>query len=437
MDAWTQEQLDMMIVGGNGNAREAFGETVLSMNDLKSKYTSKIAIAYKHKLEKKTIEQRRPQQQQQQVSEANLINFDQPQAQYSQSLLDFDEPTPVNKKEESFQDLDIFKPIQTQQKNGPSVFDDLVSFSNSKTTDVFNDLLPSQNTNKLKSSPLDDLLSTTNNNNYSPKNNHLLSPPSNNTNSSPLGNFLSPNHRQENDPFDDFVSSPNKDTPDKAVNDFFDQFDTPSTPASTKKRTLKPPKTAHSKLGARKVQSNVFKQQAELALREEKMRENGIDEETIGRNTRNEVLRNDQTVAIPKLEKPTSTRLAYQPQEKSVAKETERLGIMSLQSANSSSKKAAPVVEERDEDHYARDKFGNAKSISSDQYFGRNNYTASSNSARLSQFQGSQSISSDQYFGRPSTRSSGSTPMSKKILKAATKGAAKLQNMLAELDVRD
>ncbi|CAG8785997.1 1765_t:CDS:2, partial [Gigaspora margarita] len=52
---------------------------------------------------------------------------------------------------------------------------------------------------------------------------------------------------------------------------------------------------------------------------------------------------------------------------------------------------------------YARQKFGSQKSISSDQYFGRNQYdpdAMSEASDRLRQFEGATSISSNQYFGR-------------------------------------
>ncbi|KAH8553525.1 hypothetical protein BGW37DRAFT_485997 [Umbelopsis sp. PMI_123] len=51
----------------------------------------------------------------------------------------------------------------------------------------------------------------------------------------------------------------------------------------------------------------------------------------------------------------------------------------------------------------ARDKFSNAKAISSDQYFGRGNYDESASAearTRLNQFKGATSISSNQYFGR-------------------------------------
>ena len=51
----------------------------------------------------------------------------------------------------------------------------------------------------------------------------------------------------------------------------------------------------------------------------------------------------------------------------------------------------------------ARDKFGNQKGISSDMYFGRNEYDAeilNEAQTRLQTFQGASSISSNQYFGR-------------------------------------
>lgn len=52
----------------------------------------------------------------------------------------------------------------------------------------------------------------------------------------------------------------------------------------------------------------------------------------------------------------------------------------------------------------ARDKYANQKSISSDQFFGRNDYDAAQQNEareRLGGFTGAQSISSNQYFGRP------------------------------------
>lgn len=51
----------------------------------------------------------------------------------------------------------------------------------------------------------------------------------------------------------------------------------------------------------------------------------------------------------------------------------------------------------------ARERFGNQRAISSDMFFERGTYdpaTAAEGRARLAQFQGATSISSNQYFGR-------------------------------------
>ncbi|CAG8776027.1 6299_t:CDS:2, partial [Acaulospora morrowiae] len=69
---------------------------------------------------------------------------------------------------------------------------------------------------------------------------------------------------------------------------------------------------------------------------------------------------------------------------------------------STSSNKQDDNVPSSDAD-FARQKFGNQKSISSDQYFGRNQYDPdelSASSERLKQFEGASSISSNQYFGR-------------------------------------
>lgn len=431
LDSWTREQLDLMIAGGNGNAREGFGEIALNIDDLKSKYTSKTALSYKNKLQKKAIrivqEQPSTVLQQQQQQQGNLIDFDQPQQQQNQSLIDFDDDNTAQNSN-LIDDFDIFKPVAKQNakpaspQNGAksSLFDDLMAPPPPvKQTTIFDDLLsPSANT----------------------KNNI---------------NSLIDEKEDDNDPFDAFIASPKINNSNAAVNDFFDQFEkaaptTPATTTSPKKRTLKAPKSHHSsKLGARKVQSNVFQQQTQLAMREEKMREQGVDEESIGRNSRNQAMMMDQSVVIPKLQKPSSARLNYIESKidnnaDNAAVENERLGLMSLNLSNNNKSTSRTLQNDDDDnnnDHYARDKFGNAKAISSDQYFGRNDYDpqrSAANASRLAQFQGSQSISSDQYFGRKSSEkvtSSSSNPISKKILRAALKGATKIQNTLADMEV--
>ena len=69
--------------------------------------------------------------------------------------------------------------------------------------------------------------------------------------------------------------------------------------------------------------------------------------------------------------------------------------------AAATSRKSAPVPD--DAPTTARDKFGNQKAISSDMYFGRNDYDADNAreaQTRLQSFSGATSISSNQYFGR-------------------------------------
>jgi len=73
------------------------------------------------------------------------------------------------------------------------------------------------------------------------------------------------------------------------------------------------------------------------------------------------------------------------------------VGFGSINSNDSS------VQTDSTDNSYARQKFGNQKSISSDQYFGRHNYDPDALPAvsdRLKQFEGASSISSNQYFGR-------------------------------------
>ncbi|ETW82304.1 hypothetical protein HETIRDRAFT_318381 [Heterobasidion irregulare TC 32-1] len=80
-----------------------------------------------------------------------------------------------------------------------------------------------------------------------------------------------------------------------------------------------------------------------------------------------------------------------------------RLGFGGVPAAAAASSKASTSMVADDAPTTARDRFGGQKAISSDMFFGRNDYDASALSesrARLSQFQGATSISSNQYFGR-------------------------------------
>jgi ADP-ribosylation factor GTPase-activating protein 2/3 len=113
--------------------------------------------------------------------------------------------------------------------------------------------------------------------------------------------------------------------------------------------------------------------------------------------------------------KPLSSRLAYQDNSTSSAKDKEddyeKLGFgMSRMNMNEKSPSVSMPSQksyqsQQDESKTARDKFGSARAISSDQYFGRNEYdpaVTAAEQSRLSQFSSAKAISSDQYFGRES-----------------------------------
>ncbi|KAL7319641.1 ADP-ribosylation factor GTPase activating protein, ER-Golgi transport, variant 2 [Mucor circinelloides] len=111
--------------------------------------------------------------------------------------------------------------------------------------------------------------------------------------------------------------------------------------------------------------------------------------------------------------KPLSSRLAYMDtNNKNKEDEYEKLGFgmsrmnMNDDKTNSISMPSQKSYQQQEEDsRTAREKFGSAKAISSDQYFGRNEYDpaiSAAESSRLSQFTSAKAISSDQYFGRES-----------------------------------
>ncbi|KAF9235639.1 hypothetical protein BU15DRAFT_51131 [Melanogaster broomeanus] len=78
-----------------------------------------------------------------------------------------------------------------------------------------------------------------------------------------------------------------------------------------------------------------------------------------------------------------------------------KLGFGTVPSPTTSSARSTPPVD--DAPTVAREKFGTQKAISSDMYFGRNDYDpafVAESKQRLQNFQGATSISSSQYFGR-------------------------------------
>lgn len=114
--------------------------------------------------------------------------------------------------------------------------------------------------------------------------------------------------------------------------------------------------------------------------------------------------------------KPLSTRLAYQDDSTRATKDKEddyeklgfgmsRMNVNENKSTVSMPSQKSYQSQQQEETRSARDKFGSARAISSDQYFGRNEYdpaVTAAESARLSEFSSAKAISSDQYFGRES-----------------------------------
>ncbi|KAF9781695.1 ArfGap-domain-containing protein [Thelephora terrestris] len=95
------------------------------------------------------------------------------------------------------------------------------------------------------------------------------------------------------------------------------------------------------------------------------------------------------------------------PQPRGSQQDMERLGMgmkkLGFGSIPTQKPASTSSYSEADNSTYARDKFGTQKAISSDMYFGRNDYDpqiVGEAQTRLQSFQGASSISSNQYFGR-------------------------------------
>lgn len=383
-----------MIQGGNAKAREALGETVLYLKDLKSKYTSHSSLSYKEKLTRIATAEPNEPAVVNDTKQASLIDFNDDPIKKQTNLIDTDED-----------EFDIFKSVPKQQSNNDTlIFDEIKS----STPFIFEDLVNTSSETQ-KSSIFDDLVDTNSNTKQATP--------------SIFDELTDTNPIQSNPSiFDELADHTVTTTPtNAAVDNFFDQFENPTpvvvtSKPTTTKRTLKATKPNHrSKLGARKVESNVFQQQAKIAFQEEKMREEGVDEESIDRSSRNQLMMSHSQF-IPKLQPPTSSRLDYQApttnKEEEPAVEKERLGMMAL-SFNNNKKSHLEMVQQdvENEERFAREKFGNAKSISSDQYFGREAPVIRTSSS--------------------SNHHTRNTSISKKLLKAASN---KIQNMLAEMD---
>ncbi|CAO3677696.1 unnamed protein product [Rhizopus microsporus] len=152
----------------------------------------------------------------------------------------------------------------------------------------------------------------------------------------------------------------------------------------------KPGKTA--KLGVKKAPVNFNFEAAEAQAKQDLERKAKYQEE----EEKEETTKDEEGSR-----KPLSSRLMYQDNNTAREEEYEKLGF-GMARLNVSMPEQKPYTEETTS---AREKFGSARAISSDQYFGRNEYDPAISAAeqsRLSQFSSAKAISSDMYFGRDS-----------------------------------
>jgi ADP-ribosylation factor GTPase-activating protein 2/3 len=98
--------------------------------------------------------------------------------------------------------------------------------------------------------------------------------------------------------------------------------------------------------------------------------------------------------------KPVTPKASYAVASPTTPSSTSRYGNLSSSSSSLSSSSSAAAM-----DTTAKSKYTNAKSISSDQFFGRDEQQAAENKAKLDRYAGSSSISSDMLNGNEDVRS--------------------------------
>ncbi|KAI0429851.1 hypothetical protein F5Y09DRAFT_247334 [Xylaria sp. FL1042] len=206
-----------------------------------------------------------------------------------------------------------------------------------------------------------------------------------------------------------------------------------TTSAALRKTTTTGPRKANilgakktTKLGAKKIADVIDFDEAEKRAKEEaeRIEKLGYDPEAEAAEAKT-VATTSKAEASNVVSTPASTNSysSSHTRQKSAA-EVERLGMGfgrlgfgqvggSKAAATAGAKKNAggfgsvgPVkaAPEADEERYARNKFGNQKGISSDEFFGKGAYDPNAQSeakARLQGFEGATAISSNAYFGRP------------------------------------
>ncbi|ORX57047.1 ArfGap-domain-containing protein [Hesseltinella vesiculosa] len=385
LDSWTFPQLEKMKYGGNQAASEALGSRNMP-TDIHQKYTSRRAQQYKEHLAKRAAKATRP----------TTISSDPPPmidlhatmmpveaATTTMDLLSLDEPVPT-----STPDLLI-------DASSASNLPDLLVDVGSTAPISYYDLLSDQPSSLFSSAP---------------------------------------------------PAAPAVANPDDT---FFDKWDTPAEAAPQqqatpplnqvrpKRREKRQNQGTSSKLGVRRIQQDVFQSQTTDALaKREPIQERPTPADTISNKN-------------PPAPVPASSRWDFAsdesktPQASNASKhgaldiQDDRLGMAASRysQSDSSASREAKKDQQADNDSSvtdARDRFGDAKAISSDQYFGKQRMDDSP--ANLSGFHGASSISSDQYFHREPKHKNGisrpsgtnTSPLKKKLLQAANKGVSKV-----------
>ncbi|KAG0343750.1 ADP-ribosylation factor GTPase activating protein, ER-Golgi transport [Podila humilis] len=341
LDKWTWEQLRAMTVGGNAAAREYFNKYPTSNMDAKTKYSSKIGIAYKEKLAQKVK--------------------DDMNAHPGKGVLDHhagdEKGTPVTPSTSTSNAEDDFFNTWNQPKK-PS----------SATSPQFT------------APPVVGLGATT-----------TTASTSRVSTARPVKSTLTATRKVGT------AAKPMKLGAKKAGTINFEEAE-----SRAKAEAERIEKLGYEAAEEERLQ----KQAAEQAKAEAATRASQGVTSTTTSNARTNYYQNNMASPADK--------------SRSSSEDMERLGMgmgrMGFGAAPSSTSKAGnngarfggmgsgytPQVEENST--AAREKFGNQKAISSDQYFGRNNYDADAQteaSNRLQNFSGATSISSNQYFGRP------------------------------------
>ncbi|KZT12234.1 ArfGap-domain-containing protein [Laetiporus sulphureus 93-53] len=185
-----------------------------------------------------------------------------------------------------------------------------------------------------------------------------------------------------------------------------------STVVTMTSTTSAPKKSKLGGLGAKKAAPLDFAEAEKRATEEaERIKQLGYDRER-EKTEEEERVRKEAEVSVASVKaKATAKVVPASPAElqpKGSAHDMERLGMgmkrlgFGAVPAVATSAKSSAAAEE-DAPTYAREKFGKQKAISSDMYFGRNAYdpaAVTEAQTRLQSFQGASSISSNQYFGR-------------------------------------